>query len=99
YESYQPHLKPIDKPKGDKLRQINKWLSQHRKLVLAVLVALIVIIGGVLIFLFSNLEFSTISDTKLAMKKEAAKIYSPLTGNAVNDEESKRVVTAIMIEN
>lgn len=99
YESYQPHLKPIDKAKGEKTRKINAWLEQHRKLVLGILVAVIILIGGALILLFSGLNFAGIPDTRSVQKKPAEKVYSPLTGAEISEADKNRVVTAVMIEN
>lgn len=97
YESYQPHLQPIDKPKGERIKKINNWLKRHQKAVLASLVVLILLIGGSFMYLFSGMQFDTIVANSSPKKKE--KIYSPLTGAPVSEADSKRPVTAVMIEN
>lgn len=98
YNTYQPHLKPIDKPKGERVRQINIWLADHRKIVLAAIVALIIILGGIFTILFSALNFASIQETGF-IKKQPTKIYSPLSGKEVSEADSKRPVTAVIIEN
>ena len=98
YESYQPHTQPVDKPKGTKHAKINAWLKKHEKPVLAVLVIVIILIGGSISYLFQHLQFDAeiASSTK---KKVEEKIYSPLTGVEASNEDSKRPVTAVMVEN
>lgn len=98
-ESYQPHLQPIDKPKGARIATINKWLKQHRKIVLALVIALILAVGGSVIYLFSHL--TPISPTILSAQKKTTpqKYYSPLTGVEVSKADSQLPVIGVMIEN
>jgi hypothetical protein len=97
YESYQPHQKSVDMPKGGRITRINAWLKKHWKPVLGSLVLLVIILGSTLAYLFSQLQFEPVAST--AIKKQTTKIYSPLTGSEVSEPDSKRPVTAIMIEN
>lgn len=97
YQTYQPHQKTVDMPRGGKVTRINAWLKKHWKPVLGILVVLIIALGGTLAYLFSQLQFETVTSTTI--QKPAAKIYSPLTGSEVSEADSKRPVTAIMIEN
>ncbi len=96
YESYQPHQPKIDMPKGNWVTRINAWLKKHWKPVLAVIVLIVIIIGSILTYLFSQLKFESIKGTKTISK---TKIYSPLTGVETDEASTKRPVTAIMIEN
>lgn len=98
YESYQPHLQPVDKPKGGRVKRINTWLKQHQKTVLVTLAVAALLIGGVFVYLFSGIQFNPIAAIP-SSKKKVEKIYSPLTGAEVSEADSKRVVTAVMIEN
>jgi hypothetical protein len=98
YQTYQPHLKPIDKAKGAKITQINQWLKHHQKIVLGSIIVLALLIGGLFVYLFSSLQFDTAKGGG-AQKKPQQKIYSQLTGKEVSEDDSKRPVTAIIIEN
>lgn len=98
YKTYQPHLKPIDTPKGAKIARVNKWLNHHQKIVLGALIAIALIIGGLFVFLFSGLTFEVVKDVSVH-KKATPKTYSPLTGKETSEADSKRVVTAVIIEN
>lgn len=98
YESYQPHMQPVDKARGHRHAKINAWLKKHEKSVLAVLVVVIILIGGSISYLFQNLQFDSAVATS-TKKKVEEKIYSPLTGVEVSDEDSKRPVTGVMVEN
>ncbi len=98
FESYQPHQQPLDHPKGRRVKQINAWLHRHRKLVLGILIAIIILIGGSIIYLFQNLKFASIPSVTIK-KNVDEKIYSPLTGLEVNEADSKRPVTGVMVEN
>lgn len=98
YQSYQPHQLPVDKPRGSKITQLNSWLKAHKKIVLAAIIFFALIIGGVLLYLFTSLQFEPAVSAPV-QKKEVKKVYSPLTGSEVNEADSKRAVTAIMIEN
>ncbi len=84
-------------PRGSKITRINAWLKKHWKPVLIALILVVIAIGGTLTYLFSKLQFETVTAT--SVKKEAAKIYSPLTGAEVSEPDTKRPVTAVMIEN
>lgn len=99
YENYSPHHHITPDPKHPRIHHINQWLHKYRVPVLIVLVILIVAIGGGLIYGFNSLTFYASTGQKVALKKEAPKIYSPLTGQEVSEADSKRPVTAIMIEN
>lgn len=98
YENYSPHHHITPEPKHPRIQRINKWLHKHRIPVLIILVLLIVAIGGSLIYGFNNLTFYASTGAKVVLKEEP-KIYSPLTGKEVSESDSKRPVTAIMIEN
>lgn len=76
----------------------NAWLHKHRILVLITIILLCLAIGGSLIYGFRNLTFYSETGSVLTLKKEV-KIYSPLTGSEVSESDTKRPVTAIMIEN
>lgn len=97
FESYQPHQHPIDKPKNGRVSRLNAWLNEHRKLVLILVVLLALSVGGTIIYLFYSLQFSPITDASIIKAKE--KFYSPLTGIEVTEAETKRPVTAVMVEN
>lgn len=97
YESYQPHQNSVDMPHGSRITRINVWLKKHWKPVLGVLVLVIIVLGSLIAYLFSQLQFETV--TSASIKKQEAKIYSPLTGKEVSESDAKRPVTAIMVEN
>lgn len=98
YESYQPHQLPIDRAKKSRARRINAWLKKHRRPVLIATIVVVLLIGGTLSYLFSRLQFEAVPAAfSPAQPKE--KVYSPLTGNEVSEADSKRPVTAVMIEN
>lgn len=99
YESYQPHERPIDKPKGHKVSKINHWLKTHNQLVLACLVILALALGGAITYLFNSIVFEPAPPVASMKKKEAVKHYSKLTGVEVSEADTKRPVTAVMIEN
>jgi hypothetical protein len=99
FETYQPHLKDVDMPKGGKVTRINAWLRRHWKPVLAAIVIVVIGVGGTLAYLFHQLQFSNVPSSSIVKKKEAEKFYSKLTGAEVSEEESKRPVTGVMIEN
>lgn len=97
YESYQPNQLQKIPPKSNRFAKINAWLERHNKLVLILLVVFIIIIGGTISYLFFNLKFQPI--TAESIKQADPKFYSPLTGLEVSEADSKRPVTAAMIEN
>lgn len=97
-ESYQPHLQPVHDPKNSRHARINAWLKKHNKSVLAVLIVVILALGGSIIYLINSVSFETMEQVAIK-KKVVEKIYSPLTGVEVSEEDSKRPVTAVMIEN
>lgn len=99
FESYQPHQQPVDKPKGARRAKIDAWLKKHNKGVLAGLIVLILLIGGGLSYLFHTIKYENIAATPALKKKMVEKYYSPLTGKEVSEEETKRPVTAVMVEN
>lgn len=96
FESYQPSDEKPKKPKGKRIAAINAWLKNHKKTVLAAVVVTAILLGGSLAYLFSTLQYG---DGFGSFVKSAEKIYSPLTGVEVSEEDSKRPVTAVMIEN
>jgi hypothetical protein len=98
YSNYEPHLKPIDKPKGDKFKKINKWLSSHKFLVLSFISILAITLGVSVYYLFGTIDYSTPTVASVK-KKEIKKTYSPLTGAEVSEADSKLPLTAVMIEN
>lgn len=98
FESYQPEHQPAGSPKEGHFTRTNAWLKKHRKLVLALVILLTLTIGGAIIYLFLSLQFPPITDA--AIKKMVdPKFYSPLTGIEVSEDDTKRPVTAVMIEN
>lgn len=97
YDSYQPLDKPPKKPKNERLVKINAWLKEHKKIVLLLVIAFTALIGAVLAFLFSTLQYG--DGFNPFSPKPAEKIYSPLTGIEVSKEDSERPVTAVIIEN
>lgn len=99
YESYQPHLQPIDSPSSGNIQRANKWLKKHWKPVLGALGIIAVGIGLILFYLFSHLQFATSFAVTAAHKKQEQKYYSPLTGVEVSKEDTQRPVTGVMIEN
>ena len=98
YESYQPHLQPIDKIKGGRVARINAWLKKHWIPVLIALVVIMIAIGSFLAYSFQQLQFDN-TTTSTPKKKESKKFYSKLTGVEVEESDTKRPVTAVMIEN
>lgn len=99
YESYQPHKKPIDKPKGDKIRRINHWLKAHKPLVLILIALFAISLGGTIFYLYSTINYSVPEISYSAKKKVNTKYYSPLTGAEVSQADTQRPITAVMIEN
>jgi hypothetical protein len=98
FESYQPQHQKVDLPTGTKTARVNAWLKHHWKLVLVIIIVVVSIIGGSLAYLFSKLQYEVVKPTA-THKKAAAKLYSPLTGVETDEANTKRPVTAIMIEN
>ncbi len=98
YENYQPHKQPLDIPKGAKITKINAWLMRYRYYVLAGIAITALLIGGVIYRLYSSIDY-TPTVVNSAKKQPAKKFISPLTGLEVSEAESKRPVTAVMIEN
>ena len=98
FENYRPGHQVTPDVKKKRFVKVNAWLHKHRVIVLIVIILLCVGIGGSLIYGFRNLKFYSETGIVLTLKKEV-KIYSPLTGMEVSEAESKRPVTAIMIEN
>jgi hypothetical protein len=99
YESYQPHELPVDKPKGHKIAKVNQWLKSHNKLVLAGLAVLALALGGGIFYLFNGIAFESTPPVASIKKKEPTIYYSKLTGAEVSEADTKRPVTAVMIEN
>jgi hypothetical protein len=89
-------------------QRFKRWVRDHKKLsiVLAVLIALLLIGGGVALFYLLNpkapkpvVKLPLIS-TPAPQEPAKPKFYSPLTGREVADEgATHRSVTGIMIEN
>ena len=99
YESYQPHERPVDTPKGNKTARVNHWLKSHSKLVLAGLAVLALALGGGIFYLFNGITFESTPPVASIKKKEPTIYYSKLTGAEVSEADTKRPVTAVMIEN
>lgn len=97
FESYQPSSEKLERIKGKKFASINAWLKQHKKTVLLFVVAIAALLGAMLAYLFSTLQYG--GGFSPFSPKPVAKIYSPLTGVEVSKEDSQRPVTAVMIEN
>ena len=98
YETYQPHERPIDKPKGHKVANINHWLKTHSRIVLAAIVVLAISLAAIIFYLFNSLVFES-SPPAASIKQKPTAYYSKLTGVEVDVSDSKRPVTAVMIEN
>lgn len=98
FENYSPSHQVTPDVKKKHFVKVNAWLHKYRIPVLIVIIILCLGIGGSLIYGFRNLKFYSETGSVLTLKKED-KIYSPLTGMEVSEAESKRPVTAIMIEN
>lgn len=98
FESYQPHTLPVDKTKGQRIKQINAWLEHHWISVLIAIAVLVAGLGGTIAYLFHTLEYEPVVATK-TIRKKVEKFYSPLTGNEVEEADTKRPVTGVMIEN
>lgn len=81
------------------------WFVRHKKLtiVLAIILGLLIIGGGVSAYLFTHQPQKVATVTPKPKPKpapEAPKFYSPLTGNLVDSEAATtQPVTGIMIEN
>jgi len=100
YENYKPHEETVNKhkEKGHKIAKINAWLKKYRFLVLALLTVFTLALAGSIYYLFNSIDYST-TQVNSVKKKPAQKFYSPLTGAEVSEADSKRPVTAVMIEN
>ena len=97
FESYQPTDEKSKKSKSKKIAALNKWLKKHKKTVLLMIITLAIILGGTLAYLFSTLQYG--GEFTPFMAKPAEKVYSPLAGVEVEENASRRPVTAVMIEN
>lgn len=98
FENYSPGHAITPDVKKKRFIKINAWLHKYRILVLSIIVFVCLVIGGGLIYGFSHLTFFSTTGEAIVLKKEV-KIYSELTGLEVSETDSKRPVTAIMIEN
>lgn len=95
--SYQPHKKPVHTAKKSVFRRMNDWLHDHKKISLVGLILFLLLIGGIIVFALGR---PTMVTELLPIKeKEVVKHYSPLTGVEVSEEDTKRPVTAVIIEN
>lgn len=81
-----------------RLQRANLWLKKHPKLTLGLVIAFIVLIAGV-VLLILNRGIPSSSTTPVQATAQAQKYYSLLTGKEVSEADSKRPVTAVMIEN
>lgn len=98
YENYSPGHPVTPAAKKKRFARADTWLHKHRIIVLIALITLITGIGGALTYGFNSLTFYASTGDPIALKAEE-KIYSELTGTEVTEQQSKRPVTAIMIEN
>lgn len=98
FENYSPGHQITPDVKKKRFVKINAWLHKYRVIVLIFVILLCLGIGGFLINGFRSLVFYSSTGDPVVLKKEA-KIYSPLTGVEVSEADTKRPVTAIMIEN
>lgn len=98
FENYSPGHQITPDVKKKRFVKINAWLHKYRVAVLIFIIFLCLGIGGFLIYGFRNLVFYSSTGDPILLKKEV-KIYSPLTGAEVSESDTKRPVTAIMIEN
>ncbi len=99
YESYQPEFQPVDTPKSSKFTKINTWLKSHKKIVLIVLAVVIILVGSVISYLFTTLNYESVPPAAIKTTPKPVVFKSPLTGTEVSEADTKRIVTAIMIEN
>ncbi len=98
FENYSPGHQITPDVKKKRFVKVNAWLHKYRVAVLIFIILLCLGIGGFLIYGFRNLVFYSSTGDPVVLKKEV-KIYSPLTGVEVSESDTKRPVTAIMIEN
>ncbi len=98
FENYSPGHSVTPDIKKKRFARVDAWLHRHRIIILIAVILLCLGIGGALIYGFRNLTFYSSTGDPITLKKEV-RIYSPLTGKEVAEADSKRVVTAIMIEN
>lgn len=86
------------------LLRARQWLVKHPKIAWLMKIALIIILGVGVGFLYIVLTASPTSNAPQVVVKEApkpeTKYYSPLTGDLVKSEtDTRKAVTGIMIEN
>lgn len=97
-QTYQSHQQtPQKTPKKRRFAKADAWLKAHPKKSLAMLVLSLFVLGGGFIFALGGGSFDAI--TTPAKAKEPVKFYSKITGKEVTEAQSKRPVTAVMIEN
>lgn len=84
-------------PKKKRFAKANAWLKAHPRKSLVLLVAGLLVVGGGILFALSGGDFSTIVTPAKATTPE--RYYSLLTGKEVDEKDSKRPITGVMIEN
>lgn len=80
-----------------KLAKIDAWLHAHPRKSMALLVGFLFLFGAGIIFALSGWNFDVI--TTPAKSTAPERFYSQLTGKEISEADSKRPVTAVMIEN
>jgi len=80
------------------------WFRRHKKLAIILSIVAVLLIGGgvatALYFINKPAPEGPTKVSKLEVKPEPTKYYSPLTGNLVTDETAQfQAATAIMLEN
>jgi hypothetical protein len=95
--THQPPLKPTTPEKKKHFAKADAWLKKHPRKSLALLVAFLFIFGGGIIFALGGGSFDVV--TTPAKSTAPTRFYSSLTGKEVSEVDSKRAVTAVMVEN
>jgi len=98
YQSYQPEKSPKDNPKRSRVTIINNWLKKHKNIVLVTLIVISSALGAGTWYLFSSLKYEALAGV-VTIQATEKKYYSKLTGLETNEEDMKRPVTAVMVEN
>jgi len=99
-QSYQPQQQQPPKKQSkfkQKLIKIDAWLKAHPRKSMVMLVSFIVLSGAGIIFALSGGNFNVVTTPAKATVPE--RYYSQLTGKEISEPDSKRPVTAVMIEN
>jgi hypothetical protein len=90
-------IKNEDVMKKQRFKKANNWLKAHPKKSMILLICGILIFGAGLLYYISGGNFSSIVTPAKASAPK--RFYSSLTGREISQADSKRPVTAVMIEN